>query len=87
MHEPVPVAAKDDVTVFNDKVEKSACVHNDFRINRADKQKVTKYQDSKNALRESWKLNSIEAIPVIIGASGVMNDNLQRYLDSITGKH
>ena len=61
-------------------------VPNDFGINRAEREKVTKYQDLKNALREEWELESIEIIPVIIGATGLIKDNLQRYLDNIPGK-
>ena len=37
-------------------------------------------------LRETWNLNFIEVIPVIIGATGVMKDNLQGYLDLTPGK-
>ena len=40
----------------------------------------------KNSLREKWELNSIEIIPVIIGATGIMKDNLQDYLDMIPGR-
>ena len=47
---------------------------------------MTKYQDLKNALKECWELESIEVIPVVIGATGVMKDSLQKYLDSIPGK-
>ena len=61
-------------------------VPNDFGINRAEREKVTKYLDLKNALRESWDLKEIDVIPVIVGATGVMKDNLQAYLDRIPGK-
>ena len=57
-----------------------------FGFKRAEREKVTKYQDLKNALKETWNLNSIEVIPIIVGATGVMKDNLQGYLDSIPGK-
>ena len=113
LHEPEPVTAKDDITVFYDKIiptgrfiengalrpdivvwdkkEKTAliidvCVPNDMGINRAEREKVTKYQDLKHALRECWNLKDIDVIPVIIGATGVMKDNLQGYLDAIPGQ-
>ena len=113
LHEPEPVTANDEVTVYYDKIiptgrfiesgavkpdivvwdrkERSAIiidvsVPNDFGINRAEREKVTKYQDLKNALRESWDLKEIDVIPVIVGATGVMKDNLQAYLDRIPGK-
>ena len=113
LHEPEPVTANEDVTIFYDKIiptgrfiesgavkpdivvwdrkEKTAMiidvsVPNDFGINRAEREKVTKYQDLKNALKESWDLKEIDVIPVIIGATGVMKDNLQDYLDRLPGK-
>ena len=60
-------------------------VPNDFGINRAEREKVTKYQDLKVALKEEWNLNQIDVIPVIIGATGLMKDSLERYLSSIPG--
>ena len=86
LHEPEPVTANENVTIFNDKIipsgrfidsgavtpdivvcnkkEKSALiihvsVPNDFGIYRAEIEKVT----------------SIEVIPVIVGATGVMKDD------------
>ena len=47
---------------------------------------MTKYQDLKNALREEWELDNIQIIPIIIGATGLIKDNLQQYLDAIPGK-
>ena len=55
-------------------------------MNRAERDKITKYQDLKFALKEEWDLKSIDVIPVIVGATGLMKDNLQQYLDSIPGK-
>jgi len=60
-------------------------VPNDFGLNRAEREKVTKYQDLKNDLRDTWNLNTIEIIPVIVGATGVMKTNLKRYLQQIPG--
>ena len=112
-HEPEPVTANEDVTVFYDKIIPSGrfiesgavkpdlvvwdqkkrtaliidvCVPNDLGINRAEREKVTKYQDLKYALKESWNLSSVEVIPVVVGATGLMKDNLQGYLDIIPGK-
>ena len=113
LHEPQPVTATDEVTIFYDKeipcgryIENGAIkpdivvwdrqtrsaiiidvsVPSDFGINRAEREKVTKYQDLKNSLRDDWDLEDISVIPVIVGATGVMKDNLQNYLDSIPGK-
>ena len=108
LHEPQPVTATEDVTIYYDKIiptgrfiQNSAIkpdivvwdrkiidisVPNDFGINRAERDKVTKYQDLKNALRDEWDLQEISVIPVIVGATGLMKDNLQSYLDTIPGK-
>ena len=56
-------------------------VPNDFGINRAEREKVTKY-----ALKEEWDLKQIDVIPVIIGAIGIMKGSLEKYLNSIPGK-
>ena len=83
-------AIKPDIVVW-DRKEHSALiidvsVPNDFGINRAEREKVTKYQDLKNALKDEWELKEISVIPVIVGATGIMKDNLQSYLDNIPGK-
>ena len=83
-------AIKPDI-VFWDRKARSALiidvsVPNDFGINRAEREKVTKYQDLKNALKDEWELKEIAVIPVIVGATGIMKDNLQSYLDNIPGK-
>ena len=68
-------AVKSDIVVWNKKEKSSliidVSVPNDFGINRAEREKA-KYLDLKNALRESWNLSSIEVIPVIVGAIGLM---------------
>ena len=49
---------------------------NDFGINIAEREKVTKYQYFKNALMDEWQLKDISVIPAIVVATG-MTDNLQ----------
>ena len=60
-------------------------VPNDFGLNRAERQKINKYQDLKNALRETWDLDDACIIPVVVGATGLLKTNLKAYLDSIPG--
>ena len=83
-------AIKPDIVVWDRKARSAliidVSVPNDFGINRAERDKVLKYQDLKNALKEEWQLQDIAVIPVIVGATGLMKDNLQSYLDSIPGK-
>ena len=47
--------------------------------------KVNKYQDLKNDLRQTWELENIEIVPVIVGATGLIKNNLKSYLTSIPG--
>ena len=112
-HEPQPVTANDDCTIFYDKelhpgsyipgraikpdiviwnkIDKSAliidvCVPNDFGLNRAEREKITKYQDLKNDLRRTWQLKEADVIPVVVGATGMVKRNLGKYLKSIPGE-
>ena len=82
-------AIKPDIVLW-DRKSKSAqiievSVPNDYGLNRAEREKCNKYQDLKNDLRTTWGLQSIELIPVIVGATGLVKDNLQKYLQSIKG--
>ena len=83
-------AIKPDIVVW-DKTKKEAkiievSVPNDFGLNRAEREKVNKYQDLKNDLRQTWELEQIDIIPVIVGATGVVKDTLKSYLEAIPGK-
>lgn len=113
LHEPNPITATEDVSVFYDKnivlgryveggaikpdivvwdkIQKNAkiievSVPNDYGINRAEREKMHKYQDLKNDLRTTWDLDSIDIIPVIVGATGLLKTNMKDYLKSIPGE-
>ena len=82
-------AIKPDIVLW-DREKKSAqivevSVPNDYGLNRAEREKNNKYQDLKNDLRTTWGLNSIELIPVIVGATGLVKNNLQKHLQTIQG--
>ena len=82
-------AIKPDIVVW-DKAKKSAkvievTVRNDYGLNRAEQEKLMKYQDLKNDLRTTWELEDICIIPVVVGATGLVMTNLQNYLKSIPG--
>ena len=112
LHDPQPITATEEVTIFYDKpivlgryVEGGAIkpdivvwdkskkealvievsVPNDFGLNRAEREKMNKYQDLKNDLRQTWELENVEIIPVIVGATGLMKTNLKNYLKSVPG--
>ena len=82
-------AIKPDIVIWDKKKKEAKIIEvsvpNDFGINRAEREKVNKYQDLKNDLRQTWELENIEIIPVIVGATGLMKTNLKSYLKSIPG--
>ena len=82
-------AVKPDIVVWDRKEKKAQIIEvnvpNDFGLNRGEREKVTKYQDLKNDLKDTWELKQIDIVPVIIGATGVMKKNLEDYLKVIPG--
>ena len=82
-------AIKPDIVIWDKKAKTAQIVEvtipNDFGLNRAERQKVNKYQDLKNDLKHTWELKDIDIIPVVMGATGLMKDNLNDYLKSIPG--
>ena len=82
-------AIKPDIVVW-DKEKKTAkvievTVPNDYGLNAAERKKVTKYQDLKNDLRNTWELDEIEILPVVIGVTGLIKDNFTEILRKIPG--
>ena len=59
------------------------CVPNDFGICRQEREKVIKYQDIKNDIKNLLRLDEVQVIPIVIGATGVIKRNLHSYLESI----
>ena len=56
-----------------------------FGLNRVEREKQNKYQDLKHDLRDTWDLEEIEIIPVIVGATGLVKNNLSAHLKNIPG--
>ena len=52
---------------------------------RQETEKVVKYQDLKIDMADTYILQPIDIIPVVIGATGFMKTNLQKYLQFIPG--
>ena len=82
-------ALKPDIVIWN-KQEKTAnlidvTVPNDYGLNRGEREKLEKYEDLKNHLREIWSLKNSCVTPVVVGATGLMKKNLKNYLESIPG--
>ena len=94
---PIPVgryceggAIKPDMVVWDRKTKSAQIIEvtvpNDYGLNRAEREKNNKYQDLKNDLRTTWGLTNIELIPVVVGATGLVKNNLKEHLHSIIGK-
>ena len=82
-------AVRPDIVIWN-KEEQTAkiievTVPTDFGISAAETRKISKYQDLRSDLKKTWKLKDAEIIPVVIGATGLMKNNLKNYLRSIPG--
>ena len=56
------------------------CVPNDYGIGRQEREKVVKYQDLKNDISDTYNLQPVDIVPIVIGATGVMKKNLQNYI-------
>ena len=69
-------AIKPDIVILNwqDKAVKiiGVIVSNDFRLNRAKRIKITKYQELKSDLRTTWSLKKIDTILVMIWTKGLI---------------
>ena len=82
-------AVKPDIVIW-DKKERVATlievsVPNDSGLNRAEREKRTKYQGLMYDMKRNWNLQEIHIIPVIIGAKGLIKKNFKEYLSNIPG--
>ena len=82
-------AVKPDITIWN-RAHKVATlvevsVPNDGGLNRAEREKKTKYQALMYDIKRNWNLKEVAIILVIIGATGMMNNNFKNYLSRIPG--
>ena len=82
-------AVKPDIVIWNKKERVATLVEvsvpNDGGLNRAEREKKTKYQSLMYDMKRNWNLREISIIPVIIGATGLMKKNFKNLLASIPG--
>ena len=55
-------------------------------MGRQEREKVFKYQDLKKDMADTYNLQPVNIIPVVIGTKGLMKTNLQKYLQLIPGE-
>ena len=82
-------ALRPDIVVIDKKKNTGliidVSVPNDFNICKQEREKVVKYQDLKNDMKDTYELDSTEIVPVILGATGIIKNNFAKYLKRIPG--
>ena len=73
---------KEDSTALIIKIS----VHSDFGITIDNQDKITKYQDLRNTLKDEWELKLIGFILIIIGATVQFKNNSELFLDAMPGR-
>ena len=61
-------------------------IPSNYNIQKKATEKMSKYVDLQTECQRMWG-KKVEVIPVIIGATGVVDKNIQNYLKKIPGKH
>ena len=57
-----------------------------YNIQKKATEKMSKYVDLQIECQRMWN-KKVEVIPIIIGATGIVEKGIQRYLQKIPGKH
>lgn len=83
-------ALRPDIVVV-DKAANSALLIDvscptDYGICRQEREKIVKYQDLKNDMKDTYSLASAEVVPIIVGSTGVVKNNLNQYLQMLPCK-
>ena len=79
-----------DIVVHNR--EKKTClmidvaVPQDRNVIKTTAEKIRRYRDLEIEVQQCWNLNSVRAIPVVVGALGTVNKNITPYLNAISEK-
>ena len=83
-------AVRPDIVVMDKSTRKGyiidVCVPNDYGMARQEREKIVKYQDLKNDIADTYDLQPVDIIPIVIGATGLMKKNLQKYLELVPAK-
>ena len=58
----------------------------DYNIQKKATEKMSKYVDLQIECQRLWK-RKVEIIPVIIGATGIVDKNIKKYVGRIPGHH
>ena len=55
----------------------------DIQVKDKEKEKIENYQDLKRELKRIWKLRKVTVVPIIIGASGTVSNDIEKWLTEI----
>lgn len=61
-------------------------IPSDYNIQKKATEKMSKYVDLQIECQRMWR-KKVEVIPVIIGATGVVDKNIRSYVGKIPGHH
>ena len=61
-------------------------IPSDYNIQKKATEKMNKYVDLQIECQRMWD-KKVQVIPVIIGATGIVDKSIQSYLQKIPGKH
>ena len=61
-------------------------IPSDYNIQKKATEKMSKYVDLQIECQRMWN-KKVEVIPIIIGATGIVEKGIQNYLKKIPGKH
>ena len=68
---------KPDIVIWDKKDQVATSEPCDSGLNRAEREKRTKYQSLMYDMKRNWNLRDISIVPVIIGATGLMKKNFK----------
>jgi len=61
--------------ITNKGLINDVCVPNDYGMGRQEREKVVKYQDLKNDMSDTFNLQHVDIIPVVIRATELIKKN------------
>ena len=61
-------------------------IPSDYNIQKKAMEKISKYVDLQMECQRLWN-KKVEVIPIIIGATGIVDKNIKKYVGRIPGHH
>ena len=76
-----------DLIVIEKKEKKGIIIDTavpaNVRVEKKEKEKVEKYQESKKEIRGLWKLRNVEIVPAVIGTLGSVSAEFDRWMGKL----